>query len=85
MIMRMYSVRDSLTGFMTPVLEQNDACAMRNFRMACETSQSLMNYSSSDFSLYHIADFDSNSGSISPVSPVQLVCSGKSFLGDDEI
>lgn len=84
MIMPMYSVRDSLTGFMTPVLEQNDVCAMRNFRMACETSDSLMRYSSSDFALYHIANFDTVSGVISPVTPVELVCSGNSFVGDNE-
>lgn len=80
MIYRMYAIQDSLSGFLTPVLEQNDAVAMRNFRMACESQQSsLMHFRPSDFSLYHIADFDSSSGVLSPVVPLEIVCNGGSF------
>lgn len=78
MIFGVYSIRDVLTGFMTPVLEQNAASAMRNFRMACSRSESLMNHAPSDFSIYHIADFDSSTGIITPISPIQIVCVGGS-------
>lgn len=74
----MYCIRDVLTGFMTPVLEQNAACAMRNFRMACSRPDSLMNHKASDFSIYHIADFDSDTGILYPISPIELVCNGGS-------
>lgn len=83
MILRMYSIRDRLTGFMTPVLEQSDPAAMRNFRMACDVRKrdtSLMSYSPSDFEFYHIADFDSSSGVLSPVSPIEVVCRGSDFV-----
>lgn len=79
---RMYSIRDRLTGFMTPVLEQSDPVAMRNFRMACDVQkrdQSIVAFSPSDFSLYHIADFDSETGILSPVSPLDFICQGDSF------
>lgn len=77
----MFSVRDVLTGFMTPVLEQNEAAAMRNFRVACEAaaSQSLMAARPSDFSLYHVADFDTETGVLYPVTPVVVVCHGGSL------
>lgn len=85
MTLSMYSIRDALSGFLTPVLEDNDAIAMRNFAMACDVSnkQSLMSWRSSDFSLYRIATFDTNSGLITPISPPDLVCSGDSFRGDN--
>lgn len=81
MIYRMYSILDNLSGFMTPVLEQNDAIAMRNFQMACESqqAQSLMSFKPSDFMLYHIADFDTSTGIVKNVSPLELVCSGSDF------
>ena len=34
MIFGIYSIRDHLTGFMTPVIEQTDAAALRNFSLA---------------------------------------------------
>lgn len=84
MILRMYSIHDSLTGFMTPVLEQNDPSAMRNFSMACQQGQSLMSYRPSDFTLYHIADFDSISGELLPQVPAEVVCRGDSFGGNHD-
>lgn len=81
---RMYSIRDRLTGFMTPVVEQTDQVAVRNFHMACDksrNSQSLMSFVPSDYSLYHIADFDTESGTVTPILPVEFICSGDSFGG----
>lgn len=85
MIYSVYCVRDSLTGFLTPSFDLNDASAMRNFKMACEAVQpSVMSFNPSDFCLYHIADFDTVSGHISPLNPIELVCSGKSMIVEGE-
>lgn len=74
----MYSIRDALTGFMTPVLEQNDASAMRNFRVACENPASSLMYARSEqFSLFRIASFDSETGVLSPVVPPEIICQGE--------
>lgn len=80
MIFSVYSIRDALSGFMTPVLEQNDSVAMRNFRMATDQmarQQSVMTFRPTDFSLYRIAFFDSDSGVMSPIAPIELVCNGE--------
>lgn len=77
-----YSIRDELTGFMTPVIEQSDAVAMRNFQMAIDSQRrdsSVMAFRPSEFTLYCLGSFDSQSGVISPATPPSLVCSGSSF------
>lgn len=79
---RMYSIRDRLTGFMTPVLEQSDPVAMRNFRMACDAQKrdsSVIAFSPADFELCYIADFDSISGILDCVSPIEIICRGSDF------
>lgn len=86
MIFSVYSIRDVLTGFMTPVLEQNDAVAMRNFSLACSTQakdSSLMRFRPADYSLYRIAQFNSEDGSIRSLDPIELVCTGDSVVGGD--
>lgn len=81
MILSIYSVRDELVGFMTPTLEQNDATAMRNFLMACDSAKrdsSLMAFAPSHYTLFKIGSFDSSTGQIFPVTPIENVCSGAS-------
>lgn len=82
MIYRVYSIRDRLTGFMSPVLEQSDMVAIRNFRMACDSQKrdmSIIAFNPSDFSLYHIADFDTESGSMIRCDPLDFICHGDHF------
>ena len=69
MIFGMYSIKDAKTGFMTPVLEQNDAAALRNFSHAVNQPDSLMHDCPNDFSLFKVSDFDSDSGIIAMPSP----------------
>lgn len=82
MISRVYCVHDSLSGFMHPILDQNDAMAMRNFSLMINETNTTMRFSPSDFSLYHIADFDTVSGEILPVVPPEVVCRGDSVGGE---
>lgn len=80
MKLRMYAIQDSLSGFMTPVVEQSDPVAVRNFRMACDSANSsstLMTWNPTDFSFYHIADYDSDTGIVTPVVPIELICRGE--------
>lgn len=84
-----YSIRDHLVGFQTPVIEQNDALALRNFQMAVDQfprqqGQSLMSWRPSDFDFFKIADFDSESGLLSPIVPPQLIASGCSLQRKDD-
>lgn len=69
----LYSIKDAKTGFMSPVLEQNDASALRNFSHSVNESVSLMNYCPNDFSLFKVADFDTDKG-VEPLDmPVLIV------------
>lgn len=61
----LYCIKDAKTGFMTPVVEQNDACALRNFAHAVNQPESIMNDSPNDFSLFKVADFDTDAGILS--------------------
>ena len=65
----LYCIKDAKTGFMTPVVEQNDAAALRNFSHAVNQSESIMNDSPNDFSLFKVADFDTDAGILAISSP----------------
>jgi hypothetical protein len=58
MILNMYSIKDAKTGYMTPVLEQNDAAALRNFAHAVNQPDSIMHDCPNDFALFLVAKFD---------------------------
>lgn len=64
MILNMYSIKDAKTGFMTPVLEQNDAAALRNFAHAVNQPDSIMHDCPNDFALFLVAKFDTDRGMI---------------------
>nr|DAK07962.1 MAG TPA: DNA binding protein [Microviridae sp.] len=73
MKMGLYSIKDAKTGFMTPVLEQGDAAALRNFSHAVNQPDSIMYAYPNDFSLFKLAHFDTDKG-IEPVAnPVLIV------------
>lgn len=74
MIMGVYAMRDSLSGFMQPTIEQNDAIAVRNFRHAVLNPDSVLFSSAKDFDLCKLGSFDTSSGLITPVPlPQSLV------------
>lgn len=75
MILGMYSIKDAKTGYMTPVLEQNDAAALRNFAHAVNQSDGIMKSCPNDFSLFKVALFDTDVGVVilsaeAPLVPV---------------
>lgn len=76
MIYGLYAMRDERTGFLTPVPEQNDAAAIRNFFHTVQNSDGILFSFASDFRLYRIGQFDSDSGSITTLSPVEFIASG---------
>lgn len=80
MIYGVYSIRDAKTGFMSPVIEVNDAAAARNFFHSVSTSEGILFTYASDFSLYLIGKFDSDSGVLEPAVPRILVAEGSHAL-----
>lgn len=91
MIFGIYSIRDHLTGFMTPVIEQTDAAALRNFSLAInrypkEQGRSLYSWRPSDFDFFKLGEFNSETGELVPAVPPVLVSSGLSVKeGEDDV
>lgn len=73
MIFGMYSIKDAKTGYMTPVLEQGDPAALRNFSSAVNQQDSLMHQYSNDFGLYKVANFDTDAGVVPIPAPILIV------------
>lgn len=67
MIYGVYSVRDARTGFLSPTVDINDQSAIRNFVHACMNVDSLFYTHASDYDLYKIATYDTDSGVITPM------------------
>lgn len=79
MIYQVYSVRDELSGFQSLFLHQSDPLALRDFEAACSRipgELSPMRFRPTDFALYHVGTFDTASGSLSPLSPIEVVARG---------
>ena len=79
MIFPLYSIRDVRTGFMQPTLDQNSASASRNFEHAVLQPSSLMNSHPKDYALYHVGDFNQETGEIIPCMP-ELIIDAYSIL-----
>lgn len=82
MKMSMYAIRDIHVGFMTPQLDTNDETAKRNFAYGINNNPGIIGFRPADFDLYRIAEFDSDSGRIEPISPLVFVVNGASVIGE---
>lgn len=78
----LYSIKDKETGFMSPIIDPSDGAAKRNFSRAVNSSEGVIPYSPGDFDLFKVADFDAQTGQITPVWPVRHVCNGLSLVGE---
>lgn len=77
MVYNVYSMRDALTGFMTPTIAQSDAVAVRFFTHAVVNSQDILSSHVQHFSLYRIGSFDTDKGTLNHIEP-ELVIDGPS-------
>lgn len=64
MIYGMYSVKDLKTGFLPVTTDMNDLSAMRNFEHACMNTDSLFFTHASDYQLFKVGTFDTETGEI---------------------
>lgn len=84
MIFGVYSIFDAAAGiFTSPTVDISDESAMRSFLQACSNSQSIMNFKPSDFSLYQVGYFDSDTGELNSIFPPSRlkVCDGDIVKG----
>lgn len=80
MTSNIYAVRDELISFMSPFAERNDDAAIRGFKQACSDPNLLYASQSSDFTLYKVAEFDFDTGVMTPISPILMICRGDDFV-----
>ncbi|UPW41132.1 nonstructural protein [Sigmofec virus UA08Rod_5433] len=73
-------MRDVKTGFMSPTMDLSDDSAIRNFAHSVGNSEGILFSFVQDFSLYRIADFDTDTGVLSPISPVIQLIDGPAAL-----
>lgn len=70
----LYAVRDSLVGFGMPIIRDNDAVASRSFEYDFNRDDSPYRVHSEEYSLFHIGEYDTDTGDISPLPPRLVVC-----------
>lgn len=69
MIYNLYVVRDIKSGYTAPMLDLNDESAIRNFKDSCLNVKlnPSMFYNPSDYSLYCVGSYDTETGIIQPL------------------
>lgn len=68
MTYRIYAMRDAKVGFMSPILDRSDASAIRSFVAAADGNK-VEEQNPTDFSLWFLGTFDSDTGELNPIEP----------------
>jgi hypothetical protein len=76
-----YSMRDLKSDFMAPNFSTNDAVAVRSFESAIEQSHDVLFTHRSDFQLFRIGSFDTETGHIDSEELPVLIADGKDVVG----
>ena len=79
MVNNLYSILDVHQGFGMPVCQDNDAIAMRNFENACCDKSNIFYTHSSDFSLWCIGTFDTDTGIVESCTQ-RKICNAFDFV-----
>ena len=82
MISPICCIRDQLTGFMNPFVVVNENVAQRDFKILINDPNNAMRFNPSHFDLYHIGDFDTELGTITPIEPTIIVTGLSVYKGD---
>lgn len=71
MIYHVYAIRDSVSGeYLAPMLDQTDDLARRNYRHTVMIDHGLLSTHTTDYDLYCIGTYDSETGRLTPAEPV---------------
>lgn len=69
MIKGVYAIRDVLTGFLSPTVDDNDQTAVRNFEHSVLNSGTLLLSHPQHYTLHRVAWFDTVNGKFLTVHP----------------
>lgn len=67
----LYCVRDYKVGYTAVITDENDAVALRGFKMAL-SPDTIMYNNPKDFALFKVGTFDTETGKIEPCEPVLI-------------
>lgn len=68
----LYCIRDIHVGFGTPMLNNNDQCAIRDFKYKFAAEGIMLN-NAKDFDLYCIGEFNTEDGKVTPQLPLLII------------
>lgn len=78
-VRNLYAIKDIKSGFSDPCIQVNDAVAARSFERQVPVMSDSLGIPLSDFQLWRVGKFDSDSGMLVPETPV-LLLEGASLL-----
>ena len=84
MVYNVYSVLDVNVGYGVPVVQDNDAVAMRSFENGCSDHTSVWHTHPADFHLHCIGTFCTDNGELTACTP-RKICSGTDFVASMRI
>ena len=76
LILNMYALKDELNGFAPPIPFNNDEIAKRYFKEMCAENITVK-YSPMDFSIWHIGEFNTTTGTITSGTGPTLIMRGE--------
>lgn len=76
MIKYIYTIKDELTGYNAPFLQENDEEATRTLKILTNDENSNIYQSPEDYSIWNIGNFNQTDGCITTITP-QLVARAK--------
>lgn len=80
MIQKVVSIYDlKACVFHRPICAVNTGAAMRDFGDATKDEKSILCTHPEDFQLYEIGEFDDNTGLVTSLTPMKLLCSATDF------
>lgn len=79
-----YSIKDHKGTFMDLMLSTHDQFAIRSFAQAVNADpvKSMFAFAPGDYDLFKVAEFDSESGIVTPINPIEFVVNGGSLAGE---
>lgn len=80
----MYAIRDQKVSFFPPQPATTEQEAVRNFSMMCNQPSGVMGFSPKDFDLYYVGVFDSVTGIVESITPIEFIVNGSSVAGEVE-
>lgn len=72
MVYPLYVIRDVKVSYGTPYAMNNNDAAQRDFSFKLHNNE-ILGFSPSDYSLYRVGSYDTESGKITPEDPVFIV------------